>query len=47
MLCLLDTIDFPAAFLGAIKAGIVPVPGNTLLTPRTTSTCCATAAPAR
>ncbi len=32
MLCLLDTIDFPAAFLGAIKAGIVPVAGNTLLT---------------
>ena len=30
--CLLDTIDFPAAFLGAIKAGIVPVAGNTLLT---------------
>ena len=25
-------IDFPAAFLGAIKAGIVPVAGNTLLT---------------
>src|SRR5262249_33775120 len=24
--------DFPAAFLGAIKAGIVPVAGNTLLT---------------
>src|SRR5262249_46632965 len=32
MLCLLDTIDFPTAFLGAIKAGIVPVPVNTLLT---------------
>jgi len=32
LLCLLDTIDFPAAFLGAIKAGIVPVAGNTLLT---------------
>ena len=25
-------IDFPAVFLGAIKAGIVPVAGNTLLT---------------
>ncbi|MEO8203436.1 MAG: benzoate-CoA ligase family protein [Betaproteobacteria bacterium] len=31
-LALLDTIDFPAAFLGAIKAGIVPVALNTLLT---------------
>jgi len=28
-LCLLDTIDFPSCFLGAIKAGIVPVPLNT------------------
>ena len=33
LLCLLDTIDFPVAFLGAIKAGIVPVAANTLLTP--------------
>lgn len=32
MLAHLDTIDFPAAFLGAIKAGIVPVAANTLLT---------------
>src|SRR5690242_21906866 len=32
MICLLDTIDFPAAFLGAIKAGIVPIAVNTLLT---------------
>ena len=31
-LALLDTIDFPAVFLGAIKAGIVPVALNTLLT---------------
>jgi len=31
LLCLQDTIDFPAAFLGAIKAGIVPVAVNTLL----------------
>jgi len=31
-LALLDTIDFPSAFLGAIKAGIVPVALNTLLT---------------
>jgi benzoate-CoA ligase len=32
LLCLVDTIDFPTMFLGAIKAGIVPVPVNTLLT---------------
>jgi benzoate-CoA ligase len=31
LLCLQDTIDFPTVFLGAIKAGIVPVPVNTLL----------------
>jgi benzoate-CoA ligase len=31
LLCLLDTADFPIAFLAAIKAGIVPVPLNTLL----------------
>jgi 4-hydroxybenzoate-CoA ligase len=29
---MLDTVDFPAVFLGAIRAGIVPVPLNTLLT---------------
>ncbi|HEV7558132.1 MAG TPA: benzoate-CoA ligase family protein, partial [Kofleriaceae bacterium] len=33
LLAMLDTIDFPAMFLGAIKAGIVPVPLNTLLKP--------------
>jgi benzoate-CoA ligase len=32
LLCLLDTVDFPTAFLGAIKAGVVPIPLNTLLT---------------
>jgi benzoate-CoA ligase len=32
MLALLDTVDFPIAFLGAIKAGLVPVAANTLLT---------------
>jgi benzoate-CoA ligase len=32
MLCLLDSIDFPTAFLGSIKAGIVPIAANTLLT---------------
>ena len=30
-LCLQDTIDFPTAFLGAIKGGLVPVAANTLL----------------
>jgi 4-hydroxybenzoate-CoA ligase len=29
---MLDTVDFPAVFLGAMRAGIVPVPFNTLLT---------------
>jgi benzoate-CoA ligase len=33
VLGLLDTIDFPAVFLGAIKAGVVPVPVNTLFQP--------------
>ena len=32
LLCLQDGIDFPTVFLGAIKAGIVPVPANTMLT---------------
>jgi len=32
LMCLLDSIDWPTAFLGAIKAGVVPVPVNTLLT---------------
>ncbi len=31
-LVLLDTVDFPVIFLGAIRAGVVPVPLNTLLT---------------
>lgn len=31
-LCLLDTIDFPSCFLGAIEAGLVPIPLNTMLT---------------
>jgi benzoate-CoA ligase family protein len=33
LLLLLDTVDFVAAFLGAMKIGAVPVPVNTLLTP--------------
>jgi benzoate-CoA ligase family protein len=32
LVCLTDTIDWPTAFLGAIKAGVVAVPINTLLT---------------
>ena len=32
LLALLDTIDWPTAFLGAIKAGVVAVPVNTLMT---------------
>jgi benzoate-CoA ligase len=31
LLCLYDTIDFPTTFLGAIKAGIIPVAVNTQL----------------
>lgn len=31
LICLKDGIDFPVAFLGSIKAGIVPVPVNTML----------------
>src|ERR1700751_5383036 len=32
LVCLTDTIDFPSVFLGAIKAGLIPVAVNTLLT---------------
>jgi 4-hydroxybenzoate-CoA ligase len=31
-LLMLDTVDFPVAFWGAIRAGVVPIPLNTLLT---------------
>jgi len=34
LLALLDTRDFPAVFLGAIKLGAVPVPVNTLMQPQ-------------
>jgi benzoate-CoA ligase len=33
LLALLDTIDFPSVFLGAITAGLVPIAVNTMLTP--------------
>ena len=32
VMIMLDTVDFPVVFLGAIRAGVVPVPLNTLLT---------------
>jgi len=32
LMAMLDTVDFPVVFLGAIKAGIVPIPVNTRLT---------------
>jgi 4-hydroxybenzoate-CoA ligase len=32
-LLMLDTVDFPIAFWGALRAGVVPVPVNTLLPP--------------
>lgn len=32
LMCMLDGIDFPAVFWGAIKAGCVPIPINTLMT---------------
>ncbi len=35
VLIMLDTVDLPAVFWGAIKAGVVPIPLNTLLPPET------------
>ena len=32
LLALLDTVDWPTAFLGCLKAGVIAVPVNTLLT---------------
>jgi benzoate-CoA ligase len=32
LICLTDTIDWPTVFLGAVKAGVVAVPVNTLMT---------------
>src|SRR5579863_476315 len=31
-MAMVDTVEFPIVFLGAIRAGIVPIPLNTLLT---------------
>ncbi|HEY0438833.1 MAG TPA: AMP-binding protein, partial [Xanthobacteraceae bacterium] len=33
LLLMLDTVDYPVAFWAALRAGIVPIPLNTLLTP--------------
>ncbi|HET6307629.1 MAG TPA: AMP-binding protein, partial [Rhodopila sp.] len=38
VLLLQDTIDFPIAFWGTMRAGAVPVPVNTLLTAETVGT---------
>ena len=47
LLCLHDTIDFPAAFLGASRPASCRSPATRCSRPRTTTTCCATAARAR
>jgi acyl-CoA synthetase (AMP-forming)/AMP-acid ligase II len=46
LLCLLDTVDFPTFFWGAIKIGAVPVPVNTLLSSKDYDFLSATVAPA-
>jgi 4-hydroxybenzoate-CoA ligase len=33
VMLMLDTVDFPVAFWGALRSGVIPVPINTLLTP--------------
>jgi 4-hydroxybenzoate-CoA ligase len=33
LMLMLDTVDFPIVFWGALRAGVIPVPVNTLLTP--------------
>ena len=46
VMLMLDTVDFPVVFWGAIRAGIIPVPLNTLLAALTnTPTCSRTPAP--
>ncbi len=35
VMLMLDTVDFPVVFWGALRAGVIPVPVNTLLTPET------------
>ncbi|MBV9556936.1 MAG: benzoate-CoA ligase family protein [Pseudolabrys sp.] len=32
LMCMTDTVDWPTAFLGCLKAGVVAIPVNTLLT---------------
>ena len=43
---LANTVDFPIVYLGAIAAGLVPVPTSALLTARETEKICAEIAPA-
>ena len=33
LMLMTDTVDFPIVFLGALRAGVVPIPVNTLLAP--------------
>ena len=47
VLLLQDTVDFPVAFWGCLRAGVVPVPINTLLTVETVSYILLTAGPMR
>ena len=47
ILILHDTVDYPVAFWGAIRAGIVPIPLNTLLPPSNMRISSPTAAPRR
>ena len=46
-LLLHDTVDYPVAFWGAIRAGIVAIPLNTFLNAHNTPICSPTAAPPR
>src|SRR3984885_11855088 len=37
VMLMLDTVDFPVVFWGALRAGVIPVPVNALLTPELVS----------
>ena len=47
LVLLLDTVDFPVAFWGAIRAGVVPVPVTRCWQPSRWPTCWRTAGPRR